>query len=110
MEQKKGLTPAQVANLVSLVEYQEGAVVSRTVIDKKAGTITLFAFDEGQGLSEHAAPFDALVYVVDGETEISISGKPNRLKQGEGIILPANQPHAVKALKKFKMMLVMIRG
>jgi len=84
--------------------------VSRTIIDKKTGTVTLFAFDEGQGLSEHTAPFDALVYLLDGEAEIVISGKSLRLKEGEIVIMPANQPHALKAVKKFKMILTMIRS
>jgi quercetin dioxygenase-like cupin family protein len=101
---------AQVNKLTDLVEYQEDSVVSKTLIDKKAGTITLFAFAEGQGLSEHVAPFDALVSILEGETEIIISGKPFRLKAGEMIIMPANKPHALKAIKKFKMMLVMIRS
>jgi len=101
---------AQVIRLVDLVDYQEGSVVSRTVIDKKTGTVTLFAFDRGQGLSEHTAPFDALVYVLDGEVEIAISGKPFRLGEGEMIIMPANQPHALKAVSKFKMILIMTRS
>ena len=100
----------QAINLANMIDYQKGAVVSREIMNKKTGTITLFAFDEGQGLSEHTAPFDAVVYLVDGEAEISISGKPFRLSQGEMIIIPAHQPHAVVALKKFKMMLVMIRS
>jgi quercetin dioxygenase-like cupin family protein len=99
-----------VAALNGLIEYQKGAVVSRTVIDKPAGTVTLFAFDQGQGLSEHTAPFDALVDVIDGETEISISGKASRVKQGEMLIMPANEPHALKAVTRFKMMLVMIKS
>ncbi len=94
--------------LVDLVDYQKGSVVSRTVVDKKTGTITLFAFAEGQRLSEHTAPFDALVYILDGEAEVTISGKSLRLKEGEMVIMPANEPHALKAVKKFKMMLVMI--
>lgn len=96
-------------NLSDLIGYQDGSVVSRTLIDKKTGTVTLFAFDQGQGLSEHTAPFDAMVYLVDGEAEVIISGKVNHLKAGEMIIMPANQPHALKAVEKFKMMLVMIR-
>jgi len=99
-----------VNRLVDLVAYQGDAVVSRTLVDKKTGTITLFSFDEGQGLSEHTAPFDALVYLVDGEAEISISGKAFRLREGEIIMMPANQPHALKALKRFKMLLIMIRS
>ena len=101
---------AEVNRLPDLVAYQKGSVVSRTIIDKKAGTVTLFSFDEGQGLSEHTAPFDALVYLLDGEAEISISGKPFHLKNGDMIIMPANQPHALKALKGFKMLLIMIRS
>jgi quercetin dioxygenase-like cupin family protein len=100
---------AQPANLNSLIDYQEGSVVSRTIIDKEAGTITLFAFDEGEGLSEHTAPYDALVYIIDGEAEVTISGKPVRLKTGEMTIMPANEPHALSAVTKFKMLLVMIR-
>lgn len=100
----------KVVSLANLVEYQEGSVVSKTIIKKETGTITLFAFDQDQGLSEHKAPFDALVYVFDGEVEIKISGKPYVLSAGEMIILPANEPHSLKALKKFKMMLVMIRS
>ncbi|HOV97962.1 MAG TPA: cupin domain-containing protein [Bacteroidota bacterium] len=101
---------AQVIRLSDLADYQEGAVVSRTIIDKKAGTVTFFAFDEGQGLSEHTAPFDAMVYILDGEAEVVISGKPLCLKEGEMVIMPANQPHALRALKKFKMILTMIRS
>jgi quercetin dioxygenase-like cupin family protein len=99
----------QVVELASLVDYQAGAVVSREIIKQKTGTVTVFAFDEGQGLSEHTAPFDALVYLLDGEAEITISGKPFHVKQGEMIIMPANEPHAVKAAKRFKMLLIMIR-
>ena len=100
----------QVAKLVDLVDYHEGSVVSRTIIDKDTGTLTLFAFDEGQGLSEHTAPFDALVHVIDGEAEVTISGKSLNLTEGEMVIMPANQPHALKATKRFKMMLVMIKS
>lgn len=101
---------AQPAVLADLVDYQKGSVVSRTIIDKKAGTVTLFAFDEGEGLSEHTAPFDALVYLVDGEAEVVISGKPIVLKEGEMVVMPANKPHALRAVKKFKMVLAMIRS
>jgi quercetin dioxygenase-like cupin family protein len=101
---------AGVNRLVDLVAYQAGSVVSRTIIDKKAGTITLFSFDEGQGLSEHTAPFDALVYLLDGEAEIIISGKAFHIREGEMIIMPANEPHALKAVKRFKMLLAMIRS
>lgn len=96
--------------LEDLVGYQDGSVVSREIIRKSTGTVTLFAFDDGQGLSEHTAPFDALVYVVDGEVEVVISGKPYHLNQGEMIILPANQTHSLRALSKFKMLLVMIKS
>jgi quercetin dioxygenase-like cupin family protein len=101
---------ANATNIEEMITYQEGSVVSRTIIDKKTGTVTLFAFDEKQGLSEHTAPFDALVLVLDGEAEVTISGKPVRVKKGEMTIMPANQPHALAAPKKFKMLLVMIRG
>jgi quercetin dioxygenase-like cupin family protein len=101
---------AKKLNLSGLVDYQPGAVVSKTLIDKPAGTVTLFAFDKGQGLSEHTAPFDALVDVLDGEVEIKISGKAVLAKAGEIIIMPANQPHALKAVERFKMMLVMIKS
>jgi quercetin dioxygenase-like cupin family protein len=100
----------QVQPLADLVDYQVGSVVSREIVRKNTGTVTLFAFDEGQGLSEHTAPFDALVYILDGEAEITISQKLYRLKAGEMIIMPANQPHALKAMKKFKMLLIMIRS
>lgn len=109
MEPEKKLQ-TQATKLIVLVDYQDGAVVSREIINKKAGTVTLFAFDEGQGLSEHTAPFDALVYLLAGEAEIVISGKPVRLKEGEMVIMPANKPHALKAVTKFKMILTMIRS
>ncbi len=98
------------ARMSGLIDYQEGSVVSRTLIDKAAGTVTLFAFDKEQGLSEHTAPYDALVHILDGEADITISGKAHSLKEGEIIIMPANQPHALKAAKRFKMMLTMIRS
>jgi quercetin dioxygenase-like cupin family protein len=110
MEHIESGLAARVAKLAELVDYQDGSVVSREIVSKQAGTVTLFAFDQGQGLSEHTAPFDALVYVFDGEAEIAISGKPLHVKQGEIVIMPANQPHALKAIKKFKMMLTMIRA
>ena len=96
--------------LIDLLEYQAGSVVSKTLIDKATGTLTLFAFDQGQGLSEHTAPFDAVVYIIDGEAEITISGKAQRVKQGEMLVMPANKPHALRAVGKFKMMLVMIKS
>ena len=100
----------QAISLADLVDYQEGSVVSRTVIKQKTGTVTMFAFGEDQGLSEHTTPFDALVYVVDGEVEIVISGESSKLKAGEMIIMPADKPHALKAISRFKMLLVMIRS
>ena len=100
---------AQFLRLTELADYQKDSVVSRTIVDKKTGTVTFFAFDKGQGLSEHTAPFDALVYLLDGEAEIVISGKAFHLKEGEMIIMPANHPHSLKATQKFKMMLTMIR-
>lgn len=92
------------------IDYQGGSVVSKEILKKNTGTVTLFAFDEGQGLSEHTAPFDALVHILDGKAEITISGKPYTVSEGEAIIMPADEPHALKALQKFKMMLVMIRA
>jgi quercetin dioxygenase-like cupin family protein len=101
---------AEAFKLADLVSYQGGSIVSRTLLDKPSGTVTLFAFDQGQGLSEHTAPFDALVQLIDGQAEIVISGKPVHLKEGELVIMPAIQPHALKATKKFKMLLIMIRS
>ena len=101
---------AQVLNMAVLVDYQKGAVVSREIINKQTGTVTVFAFDKGQGLSEHTAPFDALVQILDGDAEITISGKLNKLTAGEMIIMPAGEPHSLKALAKFKMALIMIRS
>ena len=109
MAQQAGNSP-QANRLADMVEYQTGSVVSRTLIDKKAGTVTLFSFDAGQGLSEHTAPFDALVYLMDGEADVTISGKTFRLRAGDTIFMPANEPHAIKAVKRFKMMLVMVRA
>jgi quercetin dioxygenase-like cupin family protein len=102
--------PPKVEYVKDLINYQEGSVVSREIIRKSTGTVTLFAFDKGQGLSEHTAPFDALVQILDGEAEITISGKPYYLETGQMIILPANETHSLKALSKFKMLLVMIRS
>ncbi|BCS55215.1 cupin domain-containing protein [Geobacter sp. SVR] len=93
-----------------LVAYSDGSVVSKTLIDKKVGTLTLFSFDAGQGLSEHTAPYDAFVQVVDGEAEVTIAGEPHTVATGQMIIMPANVPHELKALKPFKMLLVMIRA
>ena len=99
----------QVLALKKMVEYQDGSVVSKEIIKKETGTVTLFAFDKGQGLSEHTAPFDALVNVIDGQTEVTISGEPFLVNEGEIIIMPANKPHSLKATEKFKMLLVMIK-
>lgn len=93
-----------------LVSYQSGAVVSRTLVDRKIGTITLFSFAEGQGLSEHTVPYDAFVQIVDGRAEVTIDSKPQLVAAGEFIIMPANIPHSLKAVERFKMMLVMIRA
>ena len=100
----------ETGRLADMVDYQEGSVVSRTIIKKKTGTVTVFAFDEGQGLSEHTAPFDALVHVVDGESEVTVSGEAFTVKSGEFAILPANEPHSLQALVRFKMVLTMIRS
>ncbi len=105
------ITPkSQVLHIAELVSYQEGSVVSRQITKADAGNVTLFAFDINQGLSEHTAPFDALVHILEGEAEVTISGKPFQLKMGDAIIMPANEPHALKALQKFKMLLTMIRA
>ena len=97
-------------SLLGLAEYQEGAVVSRTLLKRAGGTITLFAFDEGQSLSEHTAPFDAVAHVLEGEAEITIAGTPLKVMAGEMVLMPANQPHAVNARTRFKMLLTMIRS
>jgi quercetin dioxygenase-like cupin family protein len=99
----------EIEKLESMVAYQSGAVVSRTLINKKKGTITLFSFDKGEELSEHTTPYDAFVYVLDGEVKITLGGDPNNLKKGESVIMPAEIPHALKAISKFKMLLVMIK-
>ena len=96
--------------IVDMVDYQDKAIVSKTILDKNTGTVTLFAFDQGQGLSEHTAPFDAIVQVLDGEVEIKISGTPFVVKKGEMIVMPADEPHALKAVKRFKMLLTLIRS
>jgi quercetin dioxygenase-like cupin family protein len=102
--------PGKVFKLADLLDYQADAVVSREIIRKEVGTVTLFAFDKGQGLSEHTAPFDALVYIVDGSAQIRIADKLNIVRKGEMLILPAHQPHALKAIHKFKMLLIMVRA
>jgi len=101
---------AQAKTLLDLIDYQECSVVSRTLIDKNVGTVTLFSFDANQGLSEHTAPFDAMVYVFDGEAEVNVAGKPVHLKAGMVTVMPAGKPHFVKALTRFKMMLIMVRA
>ena len=106
MEDLKG----KVLKTADLIEYQDGSVVSREIIRKDTGTVTIFAFDKGEGLSEHTAPFDAMVQIIDGKAEITISGNKNILEAGEMIIMPANEPHALKALEKYKMVLTMIRS
>jgi len=105
MEDLKGTS----VNITDLIKIQEGAVISREILKKKTGTVTLFAFDAGQGLSEHTAPFDAIVYCLEGEAEITISGNPLLIKSKEMVIMPADKPHSLKALKPFKMLLIMIR-
>jgi quercetin dioxygenase-like cupin family protein len=101
---------AQAVPLVDLIQYQKDSVVSRMVLNKKSGTVTLFAFDEGQSLSEHTAPYDALVQILDGEAKITISGTSFHAKKGEMVMMPANEPHALEAVKRFKMLLTMIRS
>ena len=110
MGHSEGSISAEVAKLDALVSYQDGSVVSREIVSEPTGTVTLFAFDQGQGLSEHTASFDALVYVFEGKAEIIISGKPFNVEEGSAILMPANQPHALKAIDKFKMMLTMIKA
>ena len=107
---KPSVLGAETAKVADLVIYQEGSIVSREIVKKPTGTVTVFAFDEGQGLSEHTAPFDALVHVLEGEVEITIAGKLHRLRSGEMILMPARQPHALKSMQRFKMILTMIRS
>ena len=106
----KAFTGAQEVRTSELVSYQDGSVVSREIVKQPNGSVTIFAFDEGQGLKEHTTPFDALVHVVEGEAEILISDRHHHVQSGEMILMPANQPHALKALKRFKMILTMIRS
>ena len=103
------MPPPEVLNVKNMIEYQDDSIVSKLLVNKDTGTITLFAFSEGQGLSEHTAPFDAIAQIIDGNTEITISGNKYNLKEGEMIIMPANEPHALNAISKFKMMLIMIK-
>jgi quercetin dioxygenase-like cupin family protein len=99
-----------VINLANLIQYQDGSVVSRTILKRDSGSVTLFAFDQSQGLSEHTAPYDALVHILDGEADITISGTAHRVKQGEMIVMAANQPHALKAVTRFTMALTMLKS
>jgi quercetin dioxygenase-like cupin family protein len=105
-----GLVPAQKQELSSLVSYQSGSVISRTIIDHKTGTVTLFAFDEGEGLSEHTAAFDALLHILEGKATVTIVGERNDIGEGEAIILPSGKPHSVRATTRFKMLMTMIRS
>ena len=100
----------QVMKLKDLIAFQSGAVVSKTLVSEEGGTVTAFAFDEGQGLSEHTAPYAALVIVIEGQVDIKISGESFHLSEGEMIIMPANKPHALKAVTKFKMILIMVKA
>jgi quercetin dioxygenase-like cupin family protein len=104
-----GLAPGRKESLASLVNYQQGSVVSRTIIDKRSGTVTLFAFDKGQSLSEHTAPFDALLQVLEGQSQVVVEGREDEVSASEAIVLPAGKPHSVKATFRFKMLLTMIR-
>lgn len=107
---ERGMPAAQVVRGMDLVSYQERSVVSRAIIKRDTGNVTLFAFSEGESLSEHTAPFDALAHILEGEAEIVISGNPLQVREGEMLLMPAHQPHAVKARTKFKMLLTMIRS
>jgi len=109
-QSKREMPVAEAVRLIDLVNYQEGAVVSRRLVNRMSGTVTPFALDEGQGLSEHTAPFDAVAYLLEGEAEIAVAGKPLRATAGEAVLMPAHQPHSLKALSRFKMLLTMIRS
>lgn len=109
-EQDQNSTSPEVKQLRELLQYQDSSIVSRVLLKNKGGTVTLFAFDVGEGLSEHTAPFDALVVVTDGEADIQIAGESFKVRQGETIVLPANKPHALMAATRFKMLLIMIRA
>jgi quercetin dioxygenase-like cupin family protein len=113
MVKRVGSGPAELLGkhlkMNDLVSYQEGSIVSRTLIDKPVGTVTLFAFDQGQGLSEHATPYDAMVHVLEGELDLTLSGIVHSLKAGDVVIMPANEAHALKAVTPFKMLLTMVR-
>lgn len=109
-ENSAAVKPAEVRELGELLKFQDGAIVSRVLLKNQGGTVTFFAFDAGEGLSEHTAPFDALVLITEGEAEVTVAGETFRVRPGETITLPANRPHAVKAVSKFKMLLIMIRA
>lgn len=106
----KIIEPSKIFHAAESIEYADGSVVSKTIVKKTAGNITLFAFDKNEGLAEHSAPFDALVQLLDGQAEITIGGNPYHLEAGQSIILPASVPHSLKAIEKFKMMLTMIKS
>jgi quercetin dioxygenase-like cupin family protein len=110
MEQAHETTKGTPFDLADAVAYADGSVVSKTLLRKESGNITLFAFDKGQGLSEHTAPFDAVVYIIDGQAEVTIGGEPRPVSTGRMLIMPANIPHALRATDRFKMLLVMIRS
>ena len=110
MDEKTSEMKAKVFRLNDMIDYQEGSVVSRTLIDKGAGTVTIFSFDEGQGLSEHTAPYDALVHCLEGKVDITIAGKRSTLGEGDIIIMPAGKPHTVKSMTRFKMLLTMVKS
>jgi len=109
-EVQRGIPAAQAVALAALVNYQDGSVVSRQIVKQEKGNVTLFAFDAGQGLSEDTAPFDALVHMLEGEGEITVSGRPLRARVGEMVIMPAGEPHGLRAVSRFKMLLTMIRA
>ncbi len=108
--EKKSLLYAAPADLCGVVDYQDGSVVSREIVKGKTGTVSVFSFDTGEGLSEHTAPFDAMVFILDGKAEVTISDKPMILSKGEAVVMPADQPHALKAVERFKMLLIMIKS
>ncbi|MBP7056164.1 MAG: cupin domain-containing protein [Candidatus Omnitrophica bacterium] len=114
MQASTGLLPSLggefLMKLSEKIKYQKGAIVSQEIARKETGTVTVFAFDKGQGLSEHTAPFDAIIYILDGEAMVTVEGKPSKVKAGELFIMPANKPHSVSAEVPFKMMLIMIRS
>jgi len=110
MTQKQKIAKAKTLKLSDLLSYQKGAIVSRQIISKNTATVTVFSFDKGEGLSEHVAPFDAMVYIIEGTARVLIAGNSHILKKGEMIIMPANRPHALRAIRRFKMLLVMVRS